>query len=394
MADSIVIVGAGQAGAQIAHSLRTGGYTGRLTLIGDEAHPPYQRPPLSKKHLSGEIDDAGLHLRPSAFYSQNEIDCRFASPVTAIDRAAKTVALEDGESVSYDKLVIATGTRPRTIPLPGASLPGVVTLRKISDIEAMRPLLATPGRIAIVGAGYIGLEVAAVARAMGHEVVVVEAQDRVMKRVVTPGVSAWFDRMHRDNGVELRLETGVAGFTGDDRVRAVTLADGHELACDMVLVAVGAVPNDELATAAGLETDDGILVDGAGRTSDPDIFAAGDCTRFFSTLYGRSVRLESVQNAIDQGKAVAATLLGGEVDYDPVPWFWSDQYKTKLQIAGLSQDYDDARTFGDPASGSFFVAYLKEGRLIAVDSINHPRSHMMARRAIGSQFREDLLPAA
>lgn len=398
MQDRIVIVGAGQAAAQAVHSLRTGGFGGRIALVGEEPHPPYQRPPLSKKYLSGEIDDAALHLRPASFYEQNAIDCHFGKPVEAIDREARTVLLAGGERLPYDRLILATGTRPRALPLPGTELPGVVTLRKISDVEAMRPLLRAPDldaprRVAIIGGGYIGLEVAAVARAMGHEVTVIEAQDRVMKRVVSPAVSAWFQQLHADKGVRLMLGTGITGFAGSDRVTGVQLAGGGEVPCDMVLVAVGAVPNDELAAACGLATGDGILVDDSGATSDPLIHAAGDCTRFHSALYGRSIRLESVQNAIDQAKAVAAAILGQEVHYDPVPWFWSDQYAVKLQIAGLSQDHDEARTVGDPASGSFYVAYLGAGKLLAVDSINHPRSHMMARRAIGKTFEEGLLPA-
>ncbi len=392
MQDSIVIVGAGQAGAQVAQSLRAGGHAGRILLVGEETHPPYQRPPLSKKHLAGEIGDEALHLRPPSFYEQNTIDCRFGVAVEAIDREARAVVLAGGERLAYDRLVLTTGTRPRALPIPGAGLAGVVTLRKISDVEAMRPLLKAPGRVAIVGGGYIGLEVAAVARAMGHEVTVVEAQDRVMKRVVSPAVSAYFEDLHRGRSVTLMLDTGISGFAGTDRVEAVLLADGRRLACDMALVAVGAVPNDELAAAAGIEVDDGILVDAAGETSDPAIHAAGDCTRFYSALYGRSIRLESVQNAIDQAKAVAGAILGADADYDPVPWFWSDQYATKLQIAGLSQGHDEARTFGDPASGSFYVAYLQAGKLVAVDSINHPRSHMMARRAIGKVFEDGLLP--
>ncbi len=394
MQDSLVIVGAGQAGAQVAQSLRAAGFEAPITLVGDEPHPPYQRPPLSKKHLAGEIDDEALHLRPAAFYEQNRIDCRFGVAVEAIDRAALKLRLSDGSDLAYAKLVICTGTRPRALPLPGVGLEGVVTLRTIADVEAMRARLAAPGRVAIVGGGYIGLEVAAVARAMGHEVTVVESRDRVMQRVVSPDVSAFFDALHRENGVDIRLNTGVEGFSGEDHVRAVRLANGEELACDLALVAVGAVPNEELARDAGLEVDDGILVDAHGQTSDAHIYAAGDCTRFFSARYGRSIRLESVQNAIDQAKAVAAALTGAATDYDPVPWFWSDQYAIKLQIAGLSQGHDTALTVGDPAGQSFYVVYLSQGRIAAVDSINHPRSHMMARRAIGKTYEEGLLPPA
>lgn len=394
MQDSIVIVGAGQAGAQAVQSLRTGGFGGRIALVGEEPHPPYQRPPLSKKHLAGEIDDEALHLRPPSFYEQNAIDCHFGKAVEAIDRDMRAVLLAGGEQLPYERLIIATGTRPRALPIAGAELAGVVTLRKISDVEAMRPLLRAPGRVAIIGGGYIGLEVAAVARTMGHEVTVIEAQDRVMKRVVSPTVSAWFQQLHADKGVQLMLDTGITGFSGSDRVTGVQLAGGGEVPCDIALVAVGAVPNDELAAACDLATGDGILVDDSALTSDPLVHAAGDCTRFHSALYGRSIRLESVQNAIDQAKAVAAAIAGAASDYDPVPWFWSDQYAVKLQIAGLSDGHDTALTVGDPATQSFYVVYLTQGRIAAVDSINHPRSHMMARRAIGKVYEDGLLPPA
>ncbi|MBA5778718.1 NAD(P)/FAD-dependent oxidoreductase [Stappia sp. F7233] len=394
MQDRVVILGAGQAGAQLAQSLRASGHEGEILLVGDEPWLPYQRPPLSKKFLAGEMEAEGLELRPAAFYETQRIGLRLSTPVEAVDCREKRVYPKAGEPISYDRLVFATGTRPRSIPLPGADLPGVVTLRGIADVDAMRPLFKQSSRIAVVGGGYIGLEVAAVARSFGVEVTVLEAQDRVMKRVVSPAVSAYFENLHGENGVDLRLGAGVAAFEGASQVEGVRLADGTVVPCGMVLVAVGAAPNDELAAKAGIEVSDGILVDGGGRTSDENVHAAGDCTRFHSARYGRSIRLESVQNAIDQAKAVASDMAGKPVDYDPVPWFWSDQYATKLQIAGLSQDYDEAVTVGDPASGSFYVAYLAAGRLIAVDSINHPRSHMLARRSIGEAWRADLLPAA
>lgn len=395
MQDSIVIVGAGQAGAQVAQSLRQGGFTGSIRLIGEEIHPPYQRPPLSKKFLAGETDAEGLWLRPSAFYETQSVDLLTGSEVAAIDRDAHVVVLASGERVSYGKLVLATGTRARRIPVPGADLAGVLTLRSIADVDRIRDALGRHDRLAVIGAGYIGLEVAAVARAMGKTVTVIEAQDRVLKRVVSPAISAFYESLHRGKGVELRLGTGLSAIEGaNGQVTGVRLADDSLVPAGLVLMAVGAEPNDALAEAAGLETDNGILVDGGGQTSDPDIYAAGDCTRFFLPRYDRSVRLESVQNAIDQAKVVAQSILGQEVDYDPLPWFWSDQYHVKLQIAGLSEGYDEVVTVGEPAEDKFYVAYLQQGRLIAVDSINSPRSHMMARKAIGEPWRADLLPAA
>ncbi|WP_415715224.1 NAD(P)/FAD-dependent oxidoreductase [Roseibium sp.] len=394
MQEEIVIVGAGQAGAQVAQSLRQGGFEGPLRLIGEEAHPPYQRPPLSKKFLAGEVGPEGLWLRPPAFFETNKIDHIPSTRVVSVDRAGKRLHLENGDTLSYGKLVLATGTSARSIPLEGADKTGVATLRSIADVDAIREGMKEAARVAIIGAGYIGLEVAAVAKALGKEVSVIEAQDRPMKRVVSETVSDFFTRLHGYNGIDLRLNTGVEAIVGEEKATGVRLSGGEVIDAGLVLIAVGAEPNDHLAAECGLEVDNGILVDGTGQTSDPDIYAVGDCTRFYSGKYQRSVRMESVQNAIDQAKAVAQALLGQEVDYDPLPWFWSDQYEIKLQIAGLSEGYDNTAVVGSPGDKKFYVAYLKAGKLIAVDSINSPRSHMMARRVIGEDWREDLLPDA
>lgn len=394
MQEEIVIIGAGQAGAQLAHSLRQGGFEGPLRLIGDEPHPPYQRPPLSKKYLSGDVGAEGLWLRPPAFFETNQIDHIPNTKAVSIDRAAKRVHLENGDTLAYGKLVLATGTNARTLPLKGADKTGVVTLRSIADVDAIRDGLSSSSGIAIIGAGYIGLEVAAVAKAMGKSVSVIEAQDRPMKRVVSQAVSDYFTRLHRDKGIDLRLETGIESIEGDETVTGVKLSNGDVISAELVLIAVGAEPNDHLAAETGLEVDNGILVDGSGQTSDPNIYAVGDCTRFYSNRYQRSVRMESVQNAIDQAKAAAQSLLGEDIDYDPVPWFWSDQYDIKLQIAGLSEGYDETIVVGSPADHKFYVAYLNKRKLIAVDSINFPRSHMLARRVIGETWREGLLPDA
>jgi 3-phenylpropionate/trans-cinnamate dioxygenase ferredoxin reductase subunit len=394
MQEDIVIIGAGQAGAQVAQSLRQGGFEGPLRLIGDEPHPPYQRPPLSKKFLAGEIGAEGLWLRPPAFFTTNNIDHIPNTRVVAIDRGAKRLTLANGDTLPYGKLVLATGTNARLLTLEGADKKGVVTLRSIADVDVIRDILQKSSSVAIIGAGYIGLEVAAVAKSLGKAVTVIEAQDRPMKRVVSQAVSDYFSGLHKARGIELRLNTGIEAIEGGDSVTGVRLSTGETVPAELVLVAVGAEPNDHLAAEAGLEVDNGILVDGCGQTSDPDIFAAGDCTRFYSNRYQRSVRMESVQNAIDQAKAVAQALLGQEVDYDPLPWFWSDQYDIKLQIAGLSEGYDDTKIVGSTDDSKFYVAYLHDGRLIAVDSINSPRSHMMARRVIGEPWRDDLLPEA
>jgi len=394
MQDTIIIIGGGQAGAQVAQSLRQNGHDGTIRLIGEESYPPYQRPPLSKKFLSGEIGPDSLWIRPPAFYGTQNIDFIPDSRVTRVDPSAKRVELENGNTVSFDRLVLATGTRARELPVEGAGLDGVVSLRSIDDVDNIRNRLQAASNLVIVGAGYIGLEVAAVARMMGKAVTVIEAQDRAMKRVVSPQISGFYEELHRSKGVQLRFDTPLEGIEGEGTVSGVRIGGGDVLPADMVLVAVGAIPNDDLATECGIETDNGIIVDGGGQTSLEPIYAAGDCTRFYSSRYGRSVRMESVQNAIDQAKAVAQSLTGEDIDYDPLPWFWSDQYDVKLQIAGLSDGYDDTVTVGDPAKQKFYVAYLRKGQLIAVDSINSPRSHMMARRAIGEEWREGLLPPA
>ncbi len=387
MNEPIVIIGAGQAGAQAAISLRQAGYDGDLILLGDERQPPYQRPPLSKKYLSGEITEDQLFLRPEAFWEAQSVDLRIGSAVVAIHPDDRSITLDDGKRISYEKLLLATGSRARSLPVAGADLSGIITLRGIDDVDHLRPRLEAAERLVIIGAGYIGLEVAAVARTLGHPVIVVEAMERVMQRVVSPTVSTFFDALHRDHGVDIRLTMGLDSFLGGDRLEGVRLADGTVIEADLALVAVGGMPDCALAEAAGISCDNGILVDETCRTSAADIYAAGDCTNFPSALYGRRIRLESVQNAIDQAKAAAQAITGEAATYDPVPWFWSDQYDIKLQIAGLSHGYDRAVVDGDPDAAKFSVSYVaKDGRLLAVDAINDARAHMMSRRAIGEPY--------
>ncbi len=382
MSAPVVIVGAGQAAAQAAASLREGGHEGGLILVGDEAHPPYQRPPLSKKHLAGALEGDRLALKADAFYAGAGIDLRLGARALAIDAAGHRVALEGGTEIQYGKLLLATGARPRALDLPGADLPGAHRLRGRDDVVRLQGEMAPGAALAIVGGGYIGLEVAATARELGLAVTVIEAAPRLLGRIVAPAVSAFFQGLHEARGVTIRTGAGVAAIEGEGRVRAVRLADGTAIPADIVLVAVGSVPNDDLARAAGLAVEDGILVDEAGRASAPDVFAAGDVARFPSRRDGRRVRLESVQNAIDGAKAAAASMLGRPVVYDPVPWFWSDQYEVKLQIAGLSTGHDAVEIEGDAAAGPFAVAYRAGGRLLAVDTVNWPRRHMEARRAL------------
>jgi 3-phenylpropionate/trans-cinnamate dioxygenase ferredoxin reductase component len=385
MDDTVVIVGAGQAGAQLAMSLRQGGYAAPIRLICDEAYLPYQRPPLSKKFLAEYRDPDSLFLRPESYWRDHDVHFDRGAAVGAIEPKERRIVLESGREIRYGTLVLATGTSARPLHVPGVALPGVFSLRRIDDVVALRPALNAAERVVIVGGGYIGLEVAAVVRTEGRSVTVLEAEERVLKRVAGPATSAFFDRYHREHGVEIRLGARLVAIEGEARASRVRLAPEEQLPADLVLIATGARANDDLANAAGLACQDGILVDAFARTGAPDIYAIGDCTRFPSRRYGRQLRLESVQNAIDQAKAAAACMLGRPQPYDPVPWFWSDQYDIKLQIAGLAEGYETADTVGDPARAHFSVDYRHGGRLIAVDAVNDARAHMLARRRIAEE---------
>jgi 3-phenylpropionate/trans-cinnamate dioxygenase ferredoxin reductase component len=388
MSDGVVIVGAGQAAAQLAISLRQGGFSGAIRMIGDEPYPPYQRPPLSKAFLKERPSEETLYLRPETFWRDRDVAVETGTPVAAVDLARKRVTLAGGTERNFGTLVFATGTRARDLPLPGVGVAGVHSLRKIDDVRKLRPALDDARRVAIVGGGYIGLEVAAVLRQEGREAVVIEAEDRVMKRVAGEEVSAFYLALHRGRGVDIRLGARLAAIEGEGRASGVALTDGERIAADLVLVATGARANDDLAAAAGLVCKDGIPVDDFARTAAPDVYAVGDCARFLSHRYGRSIRLECVQNAIDQAKAAADAILGNPKPYDPVPWFWSDQYEVKLQIAGLLDGYDSAETVGNPSEGKFSVEYRKAGRLLAVDAVNDGRAHMMGRRRIAAELPE------
>jgi 3-phenylpropionate/trans-cinnamate dioxygenase ferredoxin reductase subunit len=384
MSEPIVIIGAGQAAIKAIETLRGAGHDGVIVLIGEETAPPYQRPPLSKAYLAGAIDASRLFFKLERFYADNNVDFRPGLRASAIAPAERKVSLADGTRLPYSNLLIATGARARVLALPGCDLNGVVTLRSIADVDAIRARLESVETLAVIGGGYIGLEVAAVVRKSGRNVTVLEGRERVMARVVSPQVSDFFEKLHRDNGVDLRMNVAIERLVGDTDVKAVALADGSTLPADMVLVAVGAQPNSELAEQAGLPVQDGIKVDRFARTAAPDIFAAGDCTRFPSRRYGRELRLESVQNAIDQAKTAASAMLGDAEAYDPVPWFWSDQYDVKLQIAGLSDGYDRTTIEQAPGNG-FAVSYFKGERLLAVDAVNAPRAHMLSRRALAGE---------
>lgn len=390
MTEQTVIVGAGHGAGQIVATLKQKQYGGRIVLIGEEAWLPYQRPPLSKKYLSGELPAERLYVKPPAFYEQPDVEVRLETRVERIDRASKRVVLDDGTTVPYTALVLATGSRVRTLDAEGAGLDGIHYLRSIDDVDGIRAGLRTAKHVVIVGAGYIGLEVAAVVRAAGHPVSVVEMADRVMSRVVSPELSAFYEGVHRDAGVELVLGTGVDGFTGSDgRVSGVKLSDGRTVPADLAVIGVGILPNVELAEAAGLAVDNGIVVDERCRTADAAIYAIGDCACHPSRIYGRRLRLESVQNALEQAKTAAINIAGGDARYDQVPWFWSDQYDLKLQIVGLSEGFDQAIVRGDPSRRSFSCAYLREGRLIAIDAVNAPKDFMQAKALIANGARPD-----
>ncbi|MDR3508888.1 MAG: FAD-dependent oxidoreductase [Caulobacteraceae bacterium] len=382
----VVIVGAGHAGGSAAAFLRQYGFEGPITLIGEEPIPPYQRPPLSKAWLKGEADADALALKPESFYAENGVDLRLNSRVDRIDPAAKTVHLTDGNSVSYDFLILATGARARTLNAPGADLYGVMALPTAADAEMLKAALGPGKSLAVIGGGYIGLEAAASARALGAEAVVIEVQPRVLARVACETLSTFFQDYHRARGVRFELNVGVNGFEGaDGRVTGVKLSDGRTLACDAALVGIGALPNEELAKAAGLTCADGVVVDLSSRTSDPSIFAIGDVSRRPAPLYERDVRLESVANALEQAKQVASVIAGRPVAPPEVTWNWSDQYDLKLQIAGLAVDADEILVRGDPASAKFAVFHLKDGQVRAVEAVNAAPEFMAGRQLIASR---------
>ena len=389
MVDTIVIAGAGHGAGQVVATLKQKKFAGRIILIGDEAHLPYQRPPLSKKFLSGDLDAERLHFKPASFYDDPQIDVHLNTSIESVDRAGKRAIASDGTEFAYDKLVLALGSRVRKIEVPGHDLPGVHYLRSIADVDAIRSDMSGNKNVVIVGAGYIGLEVAAVCRLQGLDVTVIEKADRVMSRVVSPNVSDYYQLEHTKHGVKLLLSTSLAEFTGKRRVKRAITDEGQEIPADFAVVGVGILPNSEIAEAAGLAVNNGIVVDDTCRTADPDVYAIGDCTSHPNSIYGQPLRLESVHNALEQAKTAASNICGVESHYSQVPWFWSDQYDLKLQIAGLSQGYDDVVLRGDPSNGSFACFYLKDDVLIAVDAINSPREFMQSKALIAKRAKID-----
>lgn len=381
MTTPIIIVGAAQAGLQLAESLRGEGYDGPLTLIGEEPHPPYQRPPLSKAFLIGDMAEDRLVLRGPDALAAKRIDLITGARVAAIDRAGRSVTLADGRHLPYRGLALATGSRPRDLPVAGASLDGVMMLRTIADSRRIAAGIARASRVAVVGGGFIGLEIAAAASKAGKPVVVLEALDRLLARTSTKVISDFFFDLHTAHGVDIRLNAQVTALAGEHHVTGVVTADGHTLAADLVVVGIGILPNAELAMACGLACDRGIVVDDCSRTSDPAIVAAGDCTAR-RMPDGSLLRLESVQNAIEQAKSAAAALLGKERPFTAAPWFWSDQYDVRLQMAGLAAGHDATALRGSPAERRFSVFYFTGARLVAVDSINRAPDHIAARKLL------------
>lgn len=378
----IVIVGAGQGGFQAAASLRESGYEGRLVLVGDEPGLPYQRPPLSKAYMKGEAGVEQIELRAAAFYADHGIELVHAR-ARAIDRAGRRLLLEGGEALPYGHLILATGARNRPLPVPGHDLAGVFYLRTQGDADALRGRLDVARRVVVIGAGFIGLEFAAVARALGHEVTVLEGAGRVLARAVSPEMSAFFAGAHAAMGTDLVLGAGVVGLKGEGgHVTGVETGDGTVYPADFVLVGIGVVPNVELAAEAGLEVANGIVVDAHLATMDPAISALGDAVAYPSRFAGGSVRLESVQNAADQARSLAHRLTGRPAPFDAVPWFWSDQADLKLQIVGLAAPTDAAVLRGDPASRRFSVFRFRDRVLTAIESVNRPADHMLGRRLL------------
>ncbi len=385
-----VIIGAGQAAGQAAASLRQEGYEGDITILGDEAHPPYQRPPLSKQYLSGEHGLEKVYVRPEKFYTDKNVALHTNTTVSAIDRDAKTVTTESGDTYPYEKLLIATGSRPRILNIQGSDLPGIHYLRTIADVDGIRDAMQNAKKVCIVGGGYIGLEVAAVAKTAGLEVSVLEMESRILQRVTTEQMSEYYHNLHTSRGVNILVNTGCSGFEGDGKVERVLCGD-DSIEADLVIVGIGIIPNVELAEAAGLNVDNGIVVDDHCRTSGEDIYAAGDCTNHPNPIMDRRLRLESVPNAMEQARVCSSNMLGGDKVYASVPWFWSDQYELKLQMVGFSADGDESVTRGDMAANQFAVFYLKDDAVVAVDAVNSPREFMVCKQLYGKKVDKSAL---
>ena len=387
---NIVIVGAGQAGGSAALQLRSAGFEGALTLIGAEPHPPYERPPLSKAYLTGDLAYDSLLLRPLEFYGDQNVQLLTDTSVTSINLVEKVVMTSDKQALRFDKLLLATGARPRQLPISGADLPGVHYLRTLGDVAALQNTMRRAQNVCLIGGGYVGLEFASVARKAGLKVTVLEAADRLLQRVTTPEMSEYFADLHRSHGVEVCVGARIQEIQGAHQVERVVCEHGTVTA-DLVLIGIGAQPNVEIAEAAGLACDNGIQVDEMCRSSHPDVFAAGDCTNHPNALLKRRLWLESAPNATDQARVAATNMMGANETYCTVPWFWSDQYTSKLQAVGFSSDGTQSICRGDKAAHQFAMFYLKENRLVAVEAINSAKAFMAGKRLYGHELDPDQL---
>ncbi len=388
---NVVIIGASHAAVEAISTLRKNGWSGNITLVGDEVCLPYQRPPLSKAYYKGDVTFEKLAIKNPNFYENSDVDLYLGRRAISIDRKRCEVELDDGVKLSYSKLILATGTRARTLSIEGAELPPIKYLRTAKDVDAIKENLVAEAKLVIVGAGYIGLEVAASAVKQGVKVTVLEAQNRVLARVTSPEVSSFYQERHRHEGVDIRLESTLKRFKEKDGRVHAELSDGERLELDCAIIGIGVIPNVELAADAGLACDDGIVVNEYTQTEDPNIYAVGDCSNHPSLLYGRRIRLESVPNAVAQAKIAAMSITGHDQVYDQIPWFWSDQYDLKLQTAGLMQGYDQALVNGDISTRKFTVSYFKSGKLIALDAINSPAEFMKAKKKISRELSSGFL---
>jgi 3-phenylpropionate/trans-cinnamate dioxygenase ferredoxin reductase subunit len=377
---TFVIVGASQAGGWIARTLRTEGFEGRIVLVGEEPYLPYERPPLSKAALLGEVEVDSTYFWPQESYQELNIETMLGVRAVAIDRGAKEVTLDNGETLGYDRLAITTGTRARLLPIEGADLKGVHYLRTMDDTLAIRGDIKEGSTALIVGGGWIGLEVAATLCKLGCKSVVVEAADRLCGRAVTPDISDWMLKFHKGHGIDVRLNTGVERFEGDGGIERAVLSDGETIDCSLAVIGIGVIANSELAEEAGIAVDNGIVVDDQCHTSDPDVFSAGDVTNHPNDLLGRRVRLESWENAQNQGIAAGKSMLDKGEPYAEIPWFWSDQHDANIQMIGLPENWDEVVTRGDPAEGSFLTMYRSEGRIIGAIAVNNARDIRFAKR--------------
>lgn len=388
---TVVIVGAGHAGGNAAALLRQYGFDGRIVLVGAEPVPPYHRPPLSKAYLKGEADVERLWLKPRAFYDEQRIELKLGTSAQSIDRAAHTLTLADGSQLHYDKLILAIGSIPRALTVPGHDLEGVVALRSLADADVLRKRVQPGEKLVVIGAGYIGLEAAAAARQLGHAVTVLEAAPRVLGRVTGETVSTFYANEHRARGVDLRLNAKIEALVGENgKLTGVKLEGGEVVPATLALIGIGILPNEALARDAGIVCANGIQVDDDARTSDPDVFAIGDCAYRPLAHYGRPGRLESVHNAVEQARLAASAIVGKPRPACDAPWFWSDQYDLKLQTVGLCEGYDETVVRGDPAARRFAVYYLKDRELLAVDAVSSMPDFLCGKKLVGTGRKLDL----